>query len=257
VLRDLHRAAKDLEEEASRLGIIADGKFPMFEHGSVCLFHNDHSEWGRVRCQETYKSKAVPGRLAPLNKNYWEELDQIADLVSGLVKKPNALIGGDPMKYWCAPNDEEVARYRTLTKEVSAVFGARGIVSDDCVEFLRNVDVPDQSHVAAEAAEYWSAYVTAQAKNATYARQVQKELFNRCAYTSEGTIPDRALSRQQLVDNVRRKLLSGEIRLQEFIELQSSMAEFSISLPLPSVLDDDSENEDMSERRQDVLAKEY
>ena len=63
--------------------------------------------------------------------------------------------------------------------------------------------------------------------------------------------------RQQLVDNVRRELLSGEICLQEYIELQSSMAEFSISLPLPSVLDDDSENEDMGERRRDVLAKEY
>jgi hypothetical protein len=57
VLRDLYRAAEDLEEEASRLGIIADGKFPMFEHGSVCLFHNEHSEWGRVRCQETNGSR--------------------------------------------------------------------------------------------------------------------------------------------------------------------------------------------------------
>jgi len=45
-----------LEEEASRLGVIADGKYPMFEYGTICLFHNDHSEWGRVRCQETYKA---------------------------------------------------------------------------------------------------------------------------------------------------------------------------------------------------------
>ena len=107
----------------------------MFEYGTVCLFHNDHSEWGRVRCRETYKGKAEDGRLAPVNKNYWEDLDHLADFVAGLVKKPNALIGGDPTKYWCAPNDVEVARYRTLTREVSAVFGARGIVSDDCVEF--------------------------------------------------------------------------------------------------------------------------
>jgi hypothetical protein len=38
VLRDLHKAIKELEAEATRLGIIAEGKFPMFEHGSFVYF---------------------------------------------------------------------------------------------------------------------------------------------------------------------------------------------------------------------------
>ena len=154
-------------------------------------------------------------RLAPANKRYWDDLDEVADLTAGLVKNPNALIGGDPMKYWCAPVEIEVARYRTLTKEVRAVFEARGIVTDYCVEFLKDVDVPDKSHVAAEYAGYWSAYVTAQAKNATYARQVQKELFKCCAPVAEpsGSALDveGSLDQQRLVNNVRCKILSGEI----------------------------------------------
>jgi hypothetical protein len=91
VLRDLHKAIKELEAEATRLGIIAEGKFPMFEHGSVCLFHNDHGEWGRVRCQERYGSAPVKGRLAPVNGNYWNQLDEIADIMSVLVKKNQML----------------------------------------------------------------------------------------------------------------------------------------------------------------------
>ncbi len=98
VLRDLHKAIKELEAEATRMGIIAEAKFPMFEHGSIRLFHNYYGEWGIVRCQDRYGSAPVPGRLAPVNGNYWNQLDEIADIMSVLVKKPNALIGGDPTK---------------------------------------------------------------------------------------------------------------------------------------------------------------
>ena len=137
-----------------------------------------------------------------------------------MVKKPNALIGGDPTKYNCVGVD--VDRYRTLTREVSAVLGARGIVSDDCISFLKDVDIPDKLHVAAEAVESWSAYVTAQAMNATYARQVQKELFKlrtEIAGAPEETSAH-ASNKKRLVDDVRRKLLSDELRLKDIIEQQ-------------------------------------
>ncbi len=102
VLRDLNKALLELEAEGARLGIIAEGRFPMFERGSVCLFHNDHCEWEIVRCQHTYGSEPEWGkgkRLKPANQNYWEDLESIADIMSVLVKRPNTLAGGDPTKY--------------------------------------------------------------------------------------------------------------------------------------------------------------
>jgi hypothetical protein len=96
VLAMLLKALAALEAEGERRGIIADGRFPMFEHGSLLLFHNDHTDWKRMRCQRTYKAEAEWGygkRPKLKNQNYWDDLEKIADIMSVLVKKPNALIG--------------------------------------------------------------------------------------------------------------------------------------------------------------------
>ena len=58
-----------------------------------------------------------------------------------------------------------------------------------------------------------------------------------------------------LVDDLRRKLLSGELRLKDIIDNQESMAEFKISLPPDLPIDDDSDSEDMRERRRAVTLK--
>jgi hypothetical protein len=47
---------KELETEAAGLGIIAEGKFPMFEHGTLCLFHKDHCVHSKVCHMEKYGS---------------------------------------------------------------------------------------------------------------------------------------------------------------------------------------------------------
>ena len=176
VMTMLSKVLRELDEEANGLGIIADGKFPMFEHGTLCLFHNDHCKDGKVCHMETYDSKPEAkwtGKKHLSNLEYWRDLDEVADLMAVVCKKPNALIGGDPKAYNCV--GDHLDRYYRVTKEVSAVLGARGIVSDDCISFLRHVSIPDQLHVAAECVESWSAYVVMRALRATYASQVQIE----------------------------------------------------------------------------------
>jgi hypothetical protein len=181
------------------------------------------------------KYGSVPARRTgsqnPANLLYWDQLDEVADLMAVVVKKPNALVGGDPTRYGCVGEDLE--RYYTLTKEVSAVLGARGIASDDCISFLSGVAIPDKLHVAAEAVGSWSAYVVTQALNATYASQVQKELLKlrtESAGFSEVTHAHTS-NKKMLVDDLRRKLLSGELNIQTVIEKQKAMTEFKLSLP--------------------------
>jgi hypothetical protein len=96
-----------------------------------------------------------------------------------------------------------------------------------------------------------------QAMNATFARQVQQELFKLRAESagfSEETSAHTS-NKKMLVDDLRRKLLSGELRLKDIIDNQESMTEFKISLPPDLPMDDDSDNEDMRVRRRDVTLK--
>ena len=105
----LLKVLQQFETEAAGLGIIAEGKFPMFEHGTLCLFHNDQCVHGKVCHMEKYGS--VPEWRArsqnPANLIFGNQLDEVADLMAVLVKKPNALVGGDPTRYGCVGEDLE------------------------------------------------------------------------------------------------------------------------------------------------------
>ena len=62
ILKALHEAVAELEAEAQSRGLIAEGRYPMFEHGTVMLFHNDHTVGNRMRGQRSYKEPPPWGK---------------------------------------------------------------------------------------------------------------------------------------------------------------------------------------------------
>ncbi len=255
--RSLRRALVELEAEGQKRGIIADGRFPMFEHGTVLLFHNDHTHEARMRGQRTYKAEIEYGHkeLKLINQDYWKELDEIADIMSVLVQKPNALIGGCPEKDAVGASPEETEKYYALTDEAKAVVEARGIVADDCCSFLRTAPISDKLHVNEEAAPAWAAYVMAQSVNAQCVGAVQKQLFTRHTELLAKTgAPFNFRDRRALLNDVRLRLLRKELALADILAEQGDKSEFAI---VPPVFTQDgdgggSDQEDMVERRRNT-----
>jgi hypothetical protein len=100
ILEELDKAILRLEAEAD--GTLAKGKFPMFEFGVIGVFHNDHTLSEGVRGQYTFmgqrESEGPKGMKGPVNDQYWSDLQEVADKFAALVKRPTALVGGDPTK---------------------------------------------------------------------------------------------------------------------------------------------------------------
>ena len=215
--------------------------------GCLCVFHNDHCINGTVKKRVRYMEKAGSQATGPKNERYWEDLDEAVDLMAVVCKKPNALIGGDHSKYGLL-TAEDTERYIKLTEEVRAVVGARGIVSDDCVNFLHTVEVPDQLHVHADSAESWSAYVLAKTLRAPYARQLQKELIAVCE-SKKMIFEDRGDNRV-VVEDLRKMLLHGRVRLEDveaIAEDEIQAEQRAHSLKAQEL--EDSGDEDMAPRR--------
>ena len=232
----------------------------MFEHGTVMLFHNDHTVGDKMRGQRSYKEARTWGQREPKLKNpdYWEDLEEIADIMSALVEKPNALIGGCPERYEVGESPEETAKYYALTDEAKAVVEARGIVADDCCSFLRTAPISDKLHVNEEAASAWAAYVMAQSVNAQCVGAVQKQLLIRHAELLESKgEPYNFRSREDLLNDVRLKLLNKELVLAKIIAEQGDEGEFAVVPPVFGNGGDGggSDHEDMEERHRSVVER--
>jgi hypothetical protein len=194
----------------------------MFEYGLIGVFHNDHTLSDGMRDQFTFmgqRSEEGPkGKRGPVNEQYWVDLQEVADKFAALVKRPAALVGGDPTKYYIKDIPDAVDKYRILTLEVCAVFQSRGIVTNDCVEFLKDISVPDLTHVAEEDAEIYVSFCVTQCLNAPFASLTQQKLLKRHAdllvYNGwESNFSDRAA----LLNDVRVKLLNGGLNLASVI----------------------------------------
>ena len=190
----------------------------MFEYGLIGVFHNDHTLLDGMRDQFTFMGQrsweGPKGMRGPVNDQYWVDLQEVADKFAALVKRPAALVGGDPTKYYIKDIPEAVERYRILTLEVCAVFQSRGIVTNDCVEFLKDINVPDLAHVAEEDAELYVTFCVRQCLNAPCANLTQQKLLERHAdlLVLRGwgnNFSDRAA----LLNDVRAKLRNGGLNL--------------------------------------------
>jgi hypothetical protein len=256
ILKSIQKAIVRLEAESE--GILAEGKFPMFEHGLIGVFHNDHTLNEGMRNQLTYMSQRTvggpKGQRGPVNEQYWKDLQEVVNQFAALVKRPAALVGGDPTKYYIKDNPDAVEKYRLLTREVCAVFQSRGIVTNDCVEFLRGISVPDLAHVAEEDAEMYVSFCVTECLNAPFASLVQQQLLKRHADLLVNNGWESNFSdREALLNDVRVKLLNGGLSLAAVIKEADNSKDFEVAMP--TVLQDlaDSEGEDMTKRYKHVV----
>ena len=101
----------------------------------------------------THKSQ-ISAKWGPVDRLYWEHLDEAADMMAAAIMRPLVLNGGDPGLYHLVGRD--VLRYTQLSTEVSAIFGARGIEDERCIDFLKTVAVADGIHIHEHYVEPWS-----------------------------------------------------------------------------------------------------
>ena len=138
---------------------------------------------------------------------FGEHVDEAADMMAAACMKPQLLVGGDAKTYGLEGMDE--VRYVTVSGELSACFGARGVVSDDCVQFLKSVTIPDKLHTHADYVETWSAFIVATVMRAPYARSLQEATIKRRAQKGL-TFSDRG-NHTRVVNDLRKWLLSGAL----------------------------------------------